>query len=273
MTPWLSYPRIQAKNCGPARTRSPANLIVLHTFESPERPGTARGVANWFAGRVGPAPKASAHFCVGQDAVFQCVALDVVSWAAPGANARAVNIEQEGRANQTAEQWGDTASRAMLTRSARLCAELVRELNIPPVRLDFAAVRAGAPGICGHHDVTLAFPDKGHGHTDPGASFPWDWYLAAVADELAKRATDPAPPIAPVIDPATLPVLQLTLPRTMGKHVILLQERLRHHTRIVSVDGVFGPACDRALRDFQKGNGLVADGICGRASWTALLKD
>ncbi len=273
MTPWLSYPRIQAKNCGPARTRAPANLICLHTFESPERPGTARGVANWFAGRVGPAPKASAHFCVGQDAVFQCVALDVVSWAAPGANARAVNIEQEGRANQTAEQWGDTASRAMLTRSARLCAELVRELDIPPVRLDFAAVRAGEPGICGHHDVTLAFPERGSGHYDPGKAFPWDWYLAAVADELAKRATDPAPPIAPEFDAASLPVIDLTIPRTQGKFVVLLQERLRFHTRIVTVDGVYGPKSAAGVTDFQLGRGLPATGVCDAATWKLLLEN
>jgi peptidoglycan hydrolase-like protein with peptidoglycan-binding domain len=279
VTPWLSYPRIQSANCGPARTRAPANLIVLHTFESPEKPGTARGVANWFAGRLGTAPKASAHFCVGQDAVFQCVALDVVSWAAPGANSRAVNIEQEGRAKQTPEEWADSASRAMLTRSARLCAELVRELNIPPVRIDFAAVRAGAPGICGHHDVTLAFPDKGHGHYDPGPSFPWDWYMAAVADELAKRDTDVsdlAPEsgaIAPEFDPETLPVLDLTVPRTMGKHVVLLQERLRYHARIVTVDGTFGPKTHSALVDLQLGWGLKADGICGPKTWKLLLRD
>ena len=265
VTPWLPYPRIQAKNCGPARTRAPATLICLHTIESPERPGTARGTANWFAGRLGPAPKASAHFCVGQDEVIQCVAIDVVSWAAPGANSRAVNIEQEGRASQTAEQWGDTASRAMLTRSARLCAELVRELDIPPVRLDFAAVRAGAPGICGHHDVTLAFPDKGHGHTDPGVAFPWDAYMAAVVDELAKRATDPAPPIAP-----DLPTLRLG---STGEAVRLLQERLRLHGFLATVDGAFGPATEAAVRRFQKSVALGVDGVVGAISWAALMGD
>jgi N-acetyl-anhydromuramyl-L-alanine amidase AmpD len=267
VTPWLSYPRIQAANCGPQRTRSPADLIVLHTMESPEKPGTARGVANWFAGRLGAAPKASAHFCVGPEETIQCVALDVVGWHAPGANARAVGIEQTGRAGQTAAQWDDSASRAMLTRSARLCAELVRALDIPPKRIDAAAVRAGEPGICGHHDVTVAFPERGSGHYDPGKAFPWDRYMAAVADELAKRKTDPA--IAPPLDPQSLPVLKVG---STGEHVRLLQERLRYHLRPVKVDGVFGMGTHAALYDFQSNRGLSPDGIAGAITWTELLK-
>lgn len=283
MTPWLSYPRIQASNCGPARTRAPANLVVLHTCESPEKPGTARAVANWFAGRLGAAPRASAHFCIGPDETIQCVALDVVGWHAPGANSRAVGIEHVGRASQTTEQWADSDSRSTLTRSARVTAELCALLGIPPVKLDSAAVKAGQSGICGHHDVTKAFPDRGS-HWDPGPHFPWASYLATVVDELAKRQTDPsdlAPEseptrpdvLAPKLDPATLPVLQLTLPRTIGKHVVLLQERLRAHARIVTVDGNFGPKTDAALTDCQKSWGLVADGLTTRATWEALLRD
>ena len=282
MNAWLSYPRIQAKNCGPARTRAPANLVVIHTIESPEKPGTARATANWFAGRLGAAPRASAHFCIGPDETIQCVALDVVGWHAPGANSRAVGIEHVGRAKQSAAEWDDSESRATLTRSARVTAELCAILNIPPVKLDPAAVKAGQSGICGHHDVTKAFPEKGSGHYDPGPNFPWSSYLAAVADELAKRQTDPsdlAPDseptrpdvIAPVLDPAALPVLQLTLPRTTGKHVVLLQERLRAHTRIVTVDGNLGPKTDAALRDFQKAHGLNADGLTMTKTWAALL--
>ena len=264
MTPWLPYPRIPAAYHRPRNGTVP-NLIVCHSMESPEKPGTARGVANWFAGRLGPPPVASAHFCVGPDEVIQCVPLDEQGAHAPGANRRSVGIEMTGRASQTAEQWADTESRSMLTRSARLCAELVRELDIPPVRLDFAAVRAGAPGICGHHDVTLAFPDRGHGHYDPGPAFPWDAYMASVADELAKRATDPAPPIAP-----DLPTLRLG---STGEAVRLLQERLRLHGFLATVDGSFGPATEAAVRRFQKSVALGVDGVVGAISWAALLED
>lgn len=36
-------------------------------------------------------------------------------------------------------------------------------------------------------------------------------------------------------------------------------------------DGSFGSATDKALRDFQKANGLSVDGCCGPKSWTKLL--
>ena len=37
------------------------------------------------------------------------------------------------------------------------------------------------------------------------------------------------------------------------------------------VDGSFGEKTDKAVRDFQKANGLSVDGSVGKATWTALL--
>ncbi len=181
------YPFTQAANFTPAG-RTTATLIVIHTMEAPEKPGTARGVADWFGGKRGAAPKASAHFCVGPDEVIQCVRLDDVAWHAPGANRSGIGIEHTGFAAQTVEQWNDEGSNATLQRSARLCAELMRETNIAPGRLTPDQIKANMSGICGHIDVTHAFPDEGHGHTDPGPNFPWDRYLALVAEELGKLA-------------------------------------------------------------------------------------
>lgn len=39
----------------------------------------------------------------------------------------------------------------------------------------------------------------------------------------------------------------------------------------LGVDGVFGPATERAVRRYQTEHGLVVDGIVGPATWTALL--
>ena len=37
-----------------------------------------------------------------------------------------------------------------------------------------------------------------------------------------------------------------------------------------SVDGIYGPATVKAVKSFQKKNGLSADGICGKATYAAL---
>lgn len=47
--------------------------------------------------------------------------------------------------------------------------------------------------------------------------------------------------------------------------VILLQSYLD-----LVPDGDFGPLTESALKDFQSGNGLVSDGICGPKSWKEL---
>lgn len=50
-----------------------------------------------------------------------------------------------------------------------------------------------------------------------------------------------------------------------GVPVKRLQERLG-----ISADGDFGPGTERAVKDFQKDNGLVVDGIAGPDTFTAM---
>jgi peptidoglycan hydrolase-like protein with peptidoglycan-binding domain len=50
-----------------------------------------------------------------------------------------------------------------------------------------------------------------------------------------------------------------------------LQYLLRDRGRNLTVDGVFGPSTDAAVRAFQQQKGLTVDGIVGPNTWSALI--
>lgn len=169
---------IQARNYTPCPGGREVRLIVLHTMESSEKPGTARAVAEWFASAT--APKASAHYCVDALEIVQCVGELDIAWGAPGGNHQGIHIEHAGRAAQDTSAWEDDASRSILGLSAKLVTDLCRRWDIPMVRPSIAEIGGGAKGIVGHWDITRAFPAAKGTHTDPGVHFPWFEYLEQV---------------------------------------------------------------------------------------------
>jgi peptidoglycan hydrolase-like protein with peptidoglycan-binding domain len=50
-----------------------------------------------------------------------------------------------------------------------------------------------------------------------------------------------------------------------------LQYLLRARGHSVTVDGIFGPRTDEAVRAFQKQRGLIVDGIVGPQTWGAII--
>lgn len=173
----MSIPFIQARNfTSTGSAGRGVDLVVIHDMEAPEVPGTALNVAQWFAGPT--APNASAHYCVDDQAVVQCVKDTDVAWHAPGANANGIGIEHAGYARQTSAEWDDPYSRAMLVNSARLAAALCVTHKIPPVWLSPADLLAGKRGITSHANVSAAW--RKSNHTDPGPGFPSARYIELV---------------------------------------------------------------------------------------------
>lgn len=170
-------------------TKGPKNrkvrLIVIHTMESQEKPGTAKNVAKWFSGPT--APKASAHFCVDNKDAVRVVEDDDIAWAAPGANSDGLHIEIAGSARQTKGQWRDEYTLACLDRAAEVAAKWCVKYQIPVKHLNLNQVVDGkTKGFIGHVDATRAFPYLKGDHTDPGKNFPWDIFLGKVTEAIGK---------------------------------------------------------------------------------------
>lgn len=86
-----------------------------------------------------------------------------------------------------------------------------------------------------------------------------------VNKELGKTATN---------KPTNKVVVELDILRrgSKGEQVKTLQSLLSISGIPLDIDGSFGPATEKAVIQYQKKNGLVADGIVGPATWNSLLK-
>ncbi len=179
---------VQAKWYTPVPDSTPRKIrvVCVHDMEFWERPDSAEAIANDFATRPA-SQKSSAHLCVDNNSVVQCVRDRDVAWSAPNANHDGLHIELAGYKSQTAEQWRDVYSIAVLALGADAAALYCIKYSLPVRRLTVAQVKDGkSKGICGHDDVTRAFKNP-TGHMDPGPSFPWDLYLAMVAQFVKDR--------------------------------------------------------------------------------------
>lgn len=58
-------------------------------------------------------------------------------------------------------------------------------------------------------------------------------------------------------------LLKLTMPRMEGSDVVRLQEKLKKAGIAIGVDGEFGPATAKAVKEFQQKKNLTVDGIVG----------
>lgn len=178
----VQWQEASPKNYTEGRTAK-VDRVVIHVAE-----GTLRGTAAWFQN---PAAGVSAHFTVGADGtVIQSVSEKNVAWHAGdfSMNQRSIGIEHEGRQNP-ANPWQPTE--AQLNATAELVAGICQRYGIPADRTH----------LIGHSEVN---PGRAARANCPGKGWPWERFLALVAQHMLVRPT-PSQPTPPAAVPAPQP--------------------------------------------------------------------
>ncbi|HEX9944258.1 MAG TPA: N-acetylmuramoyl-L-alanine amidase [Thermoanaerobaculia bacterium] len=182
------FPVIRARFFTDVTEKRTVRLIVIHSMEAPEKGNTAENVARFFQNprdADGKPIQVSAHLCVDNDSIVQCVFDNDIAFAAPGVNHDGIQIELAGFARQTKAEWLDPFGILMLDRAANAAAQYCLKYNLPVQHLTNDELKTGQKGIIGHVQASQVF--KKSSHTDPGKGFPWDHFLERVAFHHAKR--------------------------------------------------------------------------------------
>jgi N-acetyl-anhydromuramyl-L-alanine amidase AmpD len=162
--------------------RRPVRVIVIHDMEFPERSDAAERVAEYFATTD---TKASAHVCIDNNSVVQCVKDNDIAYAAPGCNTDGIQLELTGYARQTRAEWLDPYSLELLRRAGDVAAQYCLKYDIPVCHMTNVQLAAGEKGIIGHYQASQVYKKSDHG--DPGPNFPWDVFMEYVAAAHQRR--------------------------------------------------------------------------------------
>ncbi len=179
-----NWPFVAAKHftAVPPAQRRHVRVIVVHDMEADEKGSTAEDIARYFATTD---TLASAHLCIDNNSIVQCVHDRDVAWAAPGCNSDGIQLELAGYGAQTREQWLDAYSLAVIENASNAAAQYCLKYDLPPIHLTNEQLEAGEKGIIGHYQASAVY--KKSDHTDPGQNFPWDVFMDHVSMYLAKR--------------------------------------------------------------------------------------
>jgi hypothetical protein len=208
-------PLVTPRSYSSGRPDGPPRIVVVHYTAGSEGPTSAEDGAAYDQRRT---DGTSAHYYVDQDSVVQCVyTWDRAHTALYNGNLVGIHYELCGT-RQSRDGWMDKASLATIRRAAGQIRRDLARYGIPAVRLTPAQVRSGARGLCGHADVTEAWPQDGGTHTDPGPEFPWDVLLGLLAssDVTDTNGVEPTMILAKTADNPTIVLTDLgtTIPLT-----------------------------------------------------------
>lgn len=162
--PGISF--VQAK--GDGGERSVTQYVIIHATDNPT--ADASDEASYAARRE---DLTSAHLYVDENIAIQAINLDHIAYGALyNGNIRSIQLELCGVSNRLTE--------ATWKNAAKYVGMICKEYSIPIRKISPDQINDGVKGICGHADVTLAYPQDGGDHMDPGSNFPWDKFLDAV---------------------------------------------------------------------------------------------
>jgi N-acetyl-anhydromuramyl-L-alanine amidase AmpD len=155
--------------------------IVIHTAEIQERRDSAEDVAGFFSN---PSTSTSAHACIDNNSVVECVKDKDVAFHALGDNDATLGYELSGFAGQSKAEWDDAYSKQVVERTARYTAGKAHLYGIPARWLTAGQERARESGFVTHAIVSQVF---GEGiRSDPGRFFPYDLFMERVKVHMAK---------------------------------------------------------------------------------------
>lgn len=86
--------------------------------------------------------------------------------------------------------------------------------------------------------------------------------------DYSGAAPDPQP--APEPEPAKLPTIRKGNKNVYVKQMQTMLDKLGYSLGICGIDGDFGTATEKAVKEFQRDHGLSQDGVCGPKTWAAL---
>lgn len=170
-----------------SRYGSAVRLFVLHTQEGN---GDARSLANYLQNANS---QVSYHYSIDDDTCIDVVDTDRASWSVLDANSYSINACFAGSSiSMDRQTWLDRYSNAIDYAAKIFAGDAARYDPLVPQVIDYDDVGRGRSGGTDHRGITVGL---GIGtHTDVGDGFPWDVFIAAVANH-AQGA-----PLAPVVN-------------------------------------------------------------------------